>query len=319
MAEKYKYLNSLVGQTEIKREMSFYLDSFRRDGYFMPMITCGARGLGKTLIVKALAAEMNDINKSKGIAKGKRFLMINSAEVRGSEAFLDKVLPTIAQEGHILLFFDELNGLSMEVQTLLLSLLSVGEDRKSHYYTTDGTCYTINHEEFTFCSAASSVAQIHPDLLDRLKRFQMQVYNSEQLAQIIQKKAKGITFDPDALARMAATCRNNARNAVFRAQDLIAYGEPHFTIQDFNKLKRILSIYPFGLNRGEVEVLKHLSSGPKTLTELSAKMNCTRDSLMQDLEQRLKACSLIKTAGARGRIILPAGLAVLKEIEEEFS
>lgn len=319
MTRKFHFLNKLLGQEELKREVGFYLEAYSRTGFFAPMIAGGARGLGKSLLVKAIAAEMNVINKERGITKGKQFLSINAAEIKGSEAFVDKVLPLLAQEGEILLFIDEINNLSMEVQIVLLTLLSYDEKYRSKYYTSDGNCFDIDHTKFSFASAASSFSGVHPDLIDRLKRFQMQEFTENQLGAIIQKRCNGITFEPEALEKLGSVCRNNARNAVARAEDVKAYGKKHFTIHDFNNLRRILSIYPLGLNRGEVTVLKHLATGPKTLTELSARMNCTKESLMSDLEQRLKACNLMKTAGVRGRVISTEGMNVLKEIEEIYS
>lgn len=314
-----KFLNKIVGQKLIKRELEFYLEGYERTGFWPPCIFSGSRGQGKSLIVKALAAELSAINRAKGIKNGKRFLPINSAELVGVDVLFDKVMPILVQESDIVLFLDESENLSSTVQSALLSLLAIDDKFQSKYFLPDGTCFEIDHTRFAFMGAASSFAGIHPDLLDRLKRFSLEDYNEEDLQEIMRRNLPHIDFEPEALDCLVSSLRNSPRHAVQRANDLKLMDIQKFSMKEFEKIRHALSIYPLGLNRAEIGLLRVLARGSATLTELSARLNLTRNAVMDDLEVFLKSKSLIKTAGVRGRVITQAGMNVLKQIDENYS
>jgi len=319
MKTKRKFLDKIIGQTSLKRELEFYLEGYEKTGYWMPSIFSANRGSGKSLMVKALAAELSEINKKKGMSKGKAFLTINSSEISDSEILFDKVLPLLAQEGDIFLFLDESENLPQKVQCALLSLLTCDDNYNSQYHLSDGTCYEINHKRFTFAGAASSFGGIHPDLIDRLKRFSFQAYTDDDLSKILVKKLPKMTFKDEALAKLVSTLRSSPRHAVARSNDLKMMDTAHFDMAAFKKLRHALSIFPLGLNRDEIALLKVLQRGNATLTELSARLGRTKMSVMDDLEVFLKSKELIKTQGARGRVLTPKGILVLQEIDAIIS
>lgn len=311
-----KHLNKIVGQTLLKRELEFYLNGYEAVGFFPPSVFSGSRGQGKTMIVKAVAAELAEINKKKGIVKGKMFLSINSSELKNGDTLFDKVMPLLAQEGDITLFLDETDALDYKVQCALLSLLVPDSNFESKYYLVDGTCYNVDHRKFTFIGAASSFSAMHPDLIDRLKRFSTQEYSEDDLKQIMRNRLPEIEFEEVALDNLVSSLRSSPRHAVQRSQDLKLMGIHRFGDVELNKIKTALNIYPLGLYRDEISVLKVLQRGPATLTEISSRLNRTKDSVMNDLEVFLKSKELIKTAGAKGRVLTIKGLEVLAEIDK---
>lgn len=304
----------------LKAELEFYLGGYEKNGFFPPCGLSGSRGNGKSIFAKALAAEMQVINKRKGIKDGKKFLMINAIELKNSELFFEKVMPILVAEKDIALFIDEIENLSMQIQSVLLTLLAVGDNFQSEYTTSEGVKHVIDHRQFTFICAASSFAGVHPDLIDRLKNFTVDAYSEDDLAIILQKKLPHMTFEKDALDKLSSCMRGNARRAISRAVDLQVLGVDHFTMKHFNQIKKVLSIYPFGLTRTEIAYLNILkqNGGGTTLTEICAKMSRTKESVMSDLEPVCRAKNLMRTAGPRGRVITQAGRDILAEIEREY-
>ena len=71
-----------------------------------------------------------------------------------------------------------------------------------------------------------------------------------------------VNIEPTALADIASVLRGNARAAQKMAQKIESYCEQNntkaFKLKDWNKLGKILSIYPLGLNITEILLLNIL-------------------------------------------------------------
>ena len=79
MSKKHKYFPNLVGQENVKKKLSFYLNAFHKtsDCPFLNLI--GAKGLGKTEFAKAFARNLYNQDGDK-----RAFLELNCSTIKNN-------------------------------------------------------------------------------------------------------------------------------------------------------------------------------------------------------------------------------------------
>ena len=106
---------------------------------------------------------------------------------------------------------------------------------------------------------------------------------------------------------------NNDRDKYFTVGDLVML---RLNNEDWDNLKDHLGILPYGLNRIEVQVLRHLSEKKDcSLTHLAAKTGLSKSCLQRDFEMYLQKMNLMEITTA-GRCITAKGQEILAEIGE---
>lgn len=315
MKSKYIHIHSLIGQTQIKKEISFFLDGYYKTNYYPNSILCGPRGLGKTAIARAIASELKNIELKKGNIQGKKFLEVNAVELKSAEIFFTQIVPHILENQYITLFIDEVSELPLSVQKVFLTILNPTENHVTEYCEANGEKHIFDFTKITFISATTNPSGLHPDLLDRLRRFEMEDYAPQELADIIQQKLSNIEFVGSALERLSETLRGNARQAVHRANDIQTMGVKKFGDKEFDKLAETLSIYPLGLNKLEIKYLQELNrKGRSSLTDLCSRLSLTKEAVINDIEVYPRKQGLIAVEKS-GRLITNLGRKIIKEVE----
>jgi Holliday junction DNA helicase RuvB len=127
-----------------------------------------------------------------------------------------------------------------------------------------------------------------------------------------------IKIDAKALEDISSVLRGNARAAQKMAQKIESYCEQNdskaFKLKDWNKLSKILSIFPLGLNITEILLLNILKDNTDcSLTNLAAKTGISKHAVQRDFEIYLQKHSLMDITTA-GRNITAKGLEYLKKL-----
>jgi Holliday junction DNA helicase RuvB len=153
--------------------------------------------------------------------------------------------------------------------------------------------------------------------MDRLERVDLEEYSLEEMGKIVSLNLD-IKIDAKALEDISSVLRGNARAAQKMAQKIESYCEQNdskaFKLKDWNKLSKILSIFPLGLNITEILLLNILKDNTDcSLTNLAAKTGISKHAVQRDFEIYLQKHSLMDITTA-GRNITAKGLEYLKKL-----
>lgn len=137
MSKKHKYFPNLVGQENVKKKLSFYLDAFHKtsDCPFLNLI--GAKGLGKTEFAKAFARNLYNQDGNK-----RAFLELNCSTIKNNEQFFEQIFLPLIADNEITILFDECHALPTD---LTMAFLTIFNSEKNHRKS-----ITWNEMEFEF-------------------------------------------------------------------------------------------------------------------------------------------------------------------------
>lgn len=290
---------NLVGQAEVKRKLSFYIEAYQKSRSLPFLNFIGARGLGKTNFVREFAQQLTNAEGLK-----KPLVEINSSSIKTSTQFFEQVYAPYVQDKDVIIFFDECHALPKDFVYALLTILNT-EQGHIKEYNAGNTVYTFDFKKQNFIFATTESDKLFIPLRDRLTVVEFADYSNSELKQIFVKNINNIEFDDDALNVLAETSRGNARSCVLRAKEVAIYCENYgvskFTINDASKLFYILGILPHGLNRIEWQILNILrNEGRCSLSALAAKTGLTRTAIQKDFELFLIRKGFLSIDGLRG-------------------
>jgi Holliday junction DNA helicase RuvB len=165
--------------------------------------------------------------------------------------------------------------------------------------------------------ATTETQSVFHALMDRLERVDLEEYSLEEMGKIVALNLE-VNIEPKALNDIASVLRGNARAAQKMAQKIESYCEQNnkkvFKNSDWQKLSKILSIYPLGLNITEILLLNILKDNTDcSLTNLAAKTGISKQAVQRDFEIYLQKHSLMDITTA-GRNITAKGLEYLKKL-----
>ena len=318
---------NIVGQESAKRKLSFYLNSYHSTHIMPNLMLCAPKGQGKSTLAREAAKGLvlfdgdgKVVMKDDGVTpKKKTFLEINASTVRTVRQFINSVIVPHVVDKDVTLFIDEASEISNDVTMSLLTMLNPNSSNKNTFVYDDYAC-DIDFAKQTFIFATSESHSVFGPLMDRLTRIDLQEYSHSHLAEIMQKSLKDVLFDDKTLLDVASTLRGNARQAVKRANEILAYlcGKDVFDKPQWDDMRNILSIMPLGLNSVELNLLYFMQASPNgsSLTNLAAKTGLSRDAVQKDYETYLQRNSLMEITAGKGRTITAKGLNYLKELQE---
>ena len=304
--------DNLIGQPEIKRQLQFYSDSFKRTSVVPFILLNGAKGLGKTEFLKAFSKTL-----LKDDGKPRPMLELNSSTIKNNQMFFEQIFIPIVQNNEITLFFDECHALPND---LVMSLLSITNTERSPLKEFNWREYTFlfDFRKISMIFATTELDKIFSPLKDRLTILDFKPYKKDELSQIIQSRLEDVEFEEGVLEDIASTTRGNARSAVKRAKEIEMFCESRnsnlFMREEWNELRSVLGIKPLGLTNTEVHVLQILNErGPSTLQTIAAITGMSRTAIQKDAELYLLQRGLMKINGVRE--ITREGVAIVKQLE----
>lgn len=307
------YFKGIVGQRIVKRQLGFYIDSYKTTGVLSHLLIVGNPGNGKTQLSRLVAKNL-----------GKPLLEINSSTIRKVEEMVEIYDDYIDSDKSITLFFDECHLLSSDIQNVLLTILNPNSDNKNVLRYRDRPLL-FNFKKVSFIFSTTNPEEVCDPLKDRCKKIALEEYSYRDIAEIITSNMqKSITFEKGVLDEIASTCRGNGRQSISRALDhLNPYINQKKISRTFkrihwNDLRHLLGILPYGIDNLEYQILKTLERRykPLALSSLSAATGIAKEALQKDHEIYPLKRGLIEVS-PKGRFITNLGKQVLVEIEKE--
>jgi Holliday junction resolvasome RuvABC ATP-dependent DNA helicase subunit len=318
--------NDVVGQSEAKKRLSFYLRSYKNTRTIPNLLFTCQTGNGKTLLARETGKGLLkfddggsvEINAATKLPARKKFVEISCSTLGSVNDFIATWIVPYVQDKDVTVFFDEASEIPHDISMALLTILAPNVIKTQFAYQ-DYVCdFDFTRQSFIF--ATSEPQGVFHALLNRLKRIDLQEYTLEEIKQIIQIGSASVNYGTDVLDAIASVSRGNARNAQDYAAEVKTYlgkSEGKFGMTDWIELKSILSIMPLGLNNTEITILRHLQESPDgtSLTCLAAKMGMSREALQRDGELYLQKHSLMSIEAGKGRVISGKGQEYLKKLD----
>jgi Holliday junction resolvasome RuvABC ATP-dependent DNA helicase subunit len=292
------YFPELVGQENVKKKLSFYLNAFEKTGVCPFLNLIGAKGLGKTEFAKAFAKNLHNEDGDR-----RTFLELNCSTIKNNEQFFEQIFLPVIADNEITVLFDECHALPVDLTMAFLTIFNSEKDNRKTFEF-NAMSFEFNFKRQTFIFATTESDKIFPPLKDRLTTVDFEPYTQDELAQIVQLCTPNILYINNSLQRVASTVRNNARSAVKRAKEITLYcGAKEKNIlglSDFEDLCDQVGILPHGLTYTEKQILEILNNcGSATLTGLAAKIGLSKTALQRDHELYLLNKNLMEIDGKR--------------------
>ena len=306
--------DSLIGQPEIKRQLEFYSDAYKKTSVVPFLLLNGAKGLGKTEFLKQFSKTLTNED-----GKPRPMLELNSSTIKNNQMFFEQIFMPIVQNNEITLFFDEAHALPKD---LVMAFLSITNTERTPFKEFNWREYTFQFDftKISMIFATTELDKLFPPLKDRLTILDFKPYKVDEISQIVKGRLKDVEFEEGVLEEIASTTRGNARSAVKRAKEIETYCETHnstlFFKEEWKELRQILGIKPLGLTNTEIQVLEILAErGPSTLQTIAAVTGMSRTAIQRDAELYLLQRGLMKINGTRE--ISRAGTLILDEVKEK--
>ena len=308
-----KLFPDIVGQSNAKRVLDFFCRGYEKTSRIPHLMFVAPKGCGKTTMAKATARRLKSINKDK------KYFEINCSTLRNVKQFFNQIVIPYMQDREATILFDECSEIPKDVTMALLTILNPNPDHQTSFSYED---YTVDFDfrQLSFMFATTETQSVFHALMDRLERVDLEEYSLSEMGEIVGMNLD-VKIDKKALEDISSVLRGNARAAQKMAQKIESYCEQYdkkvFKDSDWQKLSKILSIFPLGLNTTEILLLNILKDNKDcSLTNLAAKTGISKHAVQRDFEIYLQKHSLMDITTA-GRNITPKGLEYLKELNKK--
>ena len=287
-------LSKIRGQKKVTDLLKVNLDAYfqsrqnEKPSTFGPVLLCGPSGTGKSLIAKALHAELANLN-----------LVETNGEMLSNSSELVSILLSATKDTTI--FIDECQGMGSS-QNVLLTALS----EKVIYLPkrVGAKKQVIPLENFTVILATTHEYYLQDALRNRIRIYcRFEHYCLEDLVEIIRQRALALKWEiesEDVLIEIAKRSKKTPRIALNRNLQMCwnvcsAQGRELITIDDVFEAFRLLNIDALGLDELERNYLKILQeNGPTPLNVISSKLALPTQTIKTVLEQFLLQENLIQ-------------------------
>ena len=284
-------LSHIQGQSHVVKTLKLHLEAYFniRSHYddsalvFGPVILTGPSGTGKTLVAKAVHAELGNLQliESNGITMNKK-----------SELF--SIL--LNADANTTIFIDEAQGMNSKTQQLLLTALS-----EKKLYVPAGIASAISHiiplSNFTMILATTHEYQLQDALRNRMRIYcRFDYYSVEDLVEIVRQRIAALDwkYESDEVLKMIAQrAKNTPRLALNRnLQTCWHVTQSHernlITVDDAKEAFYYLEIDENGLDQLDRSYLNTLfECGKVSLGVLSSKISLPALTIQKIVEPYL--------------------------------
>jgi Holliday junction DNA helicase RuvB len=303
-------LSHIRGQPEVIEQLQLHLSAHfnmsataKSTPSFGPVILCGPPGVGKTIVARAIHAELGNL----------RFVETNGVTLN-KKPELYSVL--INADAATTILIDEAQGLNAEAQYVLLTALSARIVRvpaaSSSMYS-----YAIPLANFTMILATTHEYLLQEALRDRMRiQCRFDYYSVEDLVEIVRQRANALGWEcesDEVLQMIAQRAKATPRQALHRNLQTcweVAKSRDHniITLDDAREAFHHLQIDELGLDGIDHRYLGVLAQcGSASLGALSAKLGLPPLTVQRVIEPYLIREDLITKGKSSVRIITDKG------------
>jgi Holliday junction DNA helicase RuvB len=298
-----KHLSEYIGQKNVTENLKIFIDAAKLRGEPLDhVLFYGPPGLGKTTLASIIAAELGvDIRITSGPA----------IERAGDLA----ALLTNLNEGDVL-FIDEIHRLNRSAEEILYSAMEDYEIDMIIGKGPSAKSYRIPLAGFTLIGATTRAGSLSAPLRDRfgvVSKFEL--YNSDELGQIIRRSASLLDIDIDevSLKELAARSRGTPRVAnrlLKRVRDFSqVLGEGRIDKKITETTLTSLGIDEKGLEGLDRDILRLIiekfGGGPVGIDTIAAAIGEEKITIEDVYEPYLMQTGLLHRT-SKGRMALPA-------------
>lgn len=303
--------NSLIGQDEVKRQLSFYAKAQNKTGIAPFIMMSGAKGLGKTEFAKEYASNLKNKDGSK-----RPFLEVNCSTIKNANAFFEQIFLPIVMHNEITILLDEAHMLPKDLVNAFLTVFNTEKGSYKEYHHAE-QIFAFDFAKQNFIFATTELDKLFAPFKDRLTIVDFKPYTVDELSEIVDLVCGEIDFEDGLLTEIAETTRGNARSAVKRSKEVVLYCESNnkkdYAKKDWKSMSHTLGIKPLGLSNIEIEILSILKErGNCSLQMLSAVTGMSRTAIQKEAELYLLKRGLMKINGQRE--ISGKGINILQKL-----
>jgi len=310
-------LNKIRGQKKVTDLLKVNLDAYfqsRSTGKptaFGPALLCGPSGTGKSLIAKALHAELANLN-----------LIETNGEMLSSSTELISILLSATADTTV--FIDEAQGMNSRSTHILLTALS----EKVIYVPKRGSAKSkrvIPLENFTLLMATTHEYCLQDALRNRMRIYcRFEHYALADLVEIIRQRALALKWDVESeevLIEIAKRSKKTPRIALNRNLQMCwnvcsSQGREVITMADVMQAFTLLNVCSLGLDELERNYLRTLQhNGPAPLNVISSKLALPTQTIKSVLEPYMLQEGLIMKEKNSHRALTPLAEAHLKSLD----
>ncbi len=303
--------NSLIGQDEVKRQLSFYAKAQNKTGVAPFLMMSGAKGLGKTEFAKEYASNLKNKDGSK-----RPFLEVNCSTIKNANAFFEQIFLPIVMHNEVTILLDEAHMLPKDLVNAFLTVFNTEKGSYKEYHHAE-QIFAFDFAKQNFIFATTELDKLFAPFKDRLTIVDFKPYTVDELSEIVDLVCGEIDFEDGLLTEIAETTRGNARSAVKRSKEVVLYCESNnkkdYAKKDWQAMSYTLGIKPLGLSNIEIEILSILKErGNCSLQMLSAVTGMSRTAIQKEAELYLLKRGLMKINGQRE--ISGKGINILQKL-----
>lgn len=295
-----RWLNEYIGQKKNKEQLKIYIDAALKRGEALDhILLAGPPGLGKTTMATIISNEMGANIK------------ITSGPAISKQGDLASILTNL-QPGDIL-FIDEIHRINRNVEEVLYPAM---EDYALDLMVGKGTMaqsLRLDLSPFTLIGATTRAGMLSSPLRDRFGvLMSLQLYNSEDLAQIVSRSASllGVEMDQDSAHEIGLRSRGTPRVAnrlLRRIRDYAQVkGDGQINLDLTRRALDMLEVDRLGLDKNDEKIIRilatHFGGGPVGIDTMAASANMEAGTIEEVIEPYLLQIGfLVRTA--RGRML----------------
>jgi len=257
---------SIVGQETVKSALSMSIAGVDVENELIQPVLLGPPGVGKTEIARAYGKAL--ANKMEC-----RFIEIGTPKDIRNVLEFEPFFNDLIEQEKFVCYIDEVHEMepSKVSHAKLIQLLRKGLDRQN-----EGKCvpivdrtYVPSRKNKVFILATNHPNKVDSAIMNRCSEMRLSLYDTAQIREIsanLFKKHNLIPESEQVLNRIAVTGRGTARPIVNLIRDHL---EPMCKLESTQTVTnehlmlalRNASMYPSGLNKGEIDMLQLLEDG----------------------------------------------------------